>query len=169
MSDSLIAFQPAIDEPSNMKPSVSMSSSITPEAMVKCCHLPLGSVKRRSTQSISSSLIRDRMVPGLFAMTVALAQKISSRSSRAMPRAGGRPATTVRFELGTSDSPRREESQGGSEYFTAPLAAAWSGTGSSAEPLSPTGGRLNGDGRHAFHPAVVDRRSDPDHPSAGAL
>ena len=28
MSLSLIAFQPAIDEPSNMKPSVSMSSSI---------------------------------------------------------------------------------------------------------------------------------------------
>ena len=68
MSDSLIAFQPAIDEPSNMKPSVSMSSSITPEAMVKCCHLPLGSVKRRSTQSISSSLMRDRIVPALLAM-----------------------------------------------------------------------------------------------------
>src|SRR5947209_9294638 len=73
MSDSLIAFQPAMDEPSNMKPSVSMSSSITAEAMVKCCHLPLGSVKRRSTQSISSSLIRDRMVPGLFDMADALA------------------------------------------------------------------------------------------------
>ena len=29
MSLSLIAFQPSIDEPSNMKPSVSMSSSMT--------------------------------------------------------------------------------------------------------------------------------------------
>jgi hypothetical protein len=53
MSDSLIAFQPAIEEPSNIKPSVSSSSPITPEHMVRCCHLPLGSVKRRSTHSIS--------------------------------------------------------------------------------------------------------------------
>src|SRR5215213_10004248 len=63
MSLSLIAFQPAIELPSNMKPSVRLSSSTTPEAMVRCCHLPLGSVKRRSTQSISSSLILDRIVP----------------------------------------------------------------------------------------------------------
>src|SRR6476469_2330852 len=68
MSLSLIAFHPAIELPSNMKPSVSMSSSITPEAMVRCCHLPLGSVKRRSSQSISSSLIRDRILPALFAI-----------------------------------------------------------------------------------------------------
>src|SRR5690606_27347925 len=58
MSDSLIVFQPAIDDPSNIRPSSSMSSSITPEAIVRCCHLPLGSVKRRSIHSISSSLIR---------------------------------------------------------------------------------------------------------------
>src|SRR4029450_2476558 len=71
MSDSLIAFQPAIELPSNMKPSVKLSSSTTPEAIVRCCHLPLGSVKRRSTQSISSSLIRDRIVPASvgFAIT----------------------------------------------------------------------------------------------------
>src|SRR5438270_4964380 len=73
MSDSLIAFQPAIELPSNMKPSVNMSSLMMPDAMVRCCHLPLGSVKRRSTQSISSSLIRDRIVPGLFDMALALA------------------------------------------------------------------------------------------------
>ena len=42
-----------IELPSNMKPSVSWSSSTTPEAMVRCCHLPLGSVKRRSTHSTS--------------------------------------------------------------------------------------------------------------------
>src|SRR5512145_1583379 len=58
MSDSLMAFQPAIDEPSNIRPSSSSSSPSTEETMVRCCHLPLGSVKRRSTHSISSSLIR---------------------------------------------------------------------------------------------------------------
>ena len=51
MSLSLIAFQPEIDEPSNMKPSVSWSSSTTLDTMDRCCHLPLGSVKRRSTAS----------------------------------------------------------------------------------------------------------------------
>src|SRR6187402_2136283 len=61
MSDSLIVFQPAIDEPSNIRPSSSASSSITDETIVRCCHLPLGSVKRRSTHSISSSLIRFTM------------------------------------------------------------------------------------------------------------
>src|SRR5690606_15378613 len=58
MSDSLIVFQPAIDEPSNIKPSSSASSSRSLPTIVRCCHLPLGSVKRRSTHSISSSLIR---------------------------------------------------------------------------------------------------------------
>src|SRR3954451_12903271 len=72
MSDSLIAFQPAIDEPSNIRPSVNASSSMTVEHMVKCCHLPFGSVKRRSIQSISSSLIRDRILSALLAI-VALA------------------------------------------------------------------------------------------------
>ncbi|CDO36260.1 hypothetical protein SPHV1_2310002 [Novosphingobium sp. KN65.2] len=57
MSDSLMAFQPSIDEPSNMRPSSSSSSPRTEDTIVRCCHLPLGSVKRRSTHSISSSLI----------------------------------------------------------------------------------------------------------------
>src|SRR5258708_20472584 len=57
MSDSLIAFQPAIDEPSNIKPSAKASSSIMPTSKVTCCHLPRGSVKRRSTYFTSLSLI----------------------------------------------------------------------------------------------------------------
>src|SRR3569623_926323 len=68
MSLSLIAFQPAIELPSNMNPSVSWSTSISPDAMVKCCHFPFGSVKRRSIQSISSSLMRERIVPASVAM-----------------------------------------------------------------------------------------------------
>src|SRR4051794_15661608 len=57
MSLSLIAFQPAIEEPSNMVPSVKMSSSIIEMSKVTCCHLPRGSVKRRSTYLTSLSLI----------------------------------------------------------------------------------------------------------------
>src|ERR1051325_9744987 len=49
MSDSLIAFQPAIEEPSNICPSAKVSSSINETSKVTCCHLPRGSVKRKST------------------------------------------------------------------------------------------------------------------------
>src|ERR1043165_2540516 len=57
MSDSLIAFQPAIDEPSNIWPSANVSSSIIETSNVTCCHLPRGSVKRKSTYFTSLSLI----------------------------------------------------------------------------------------------------------------
>src|SRR5580693_2993205 len=57
MSDSLIAFQPAIDEPSNIMPSAKVSSSIMDTSKVTCCHLPRGSVKRKSTYFTSLSLI----------------------------------------------------------------------------------------------------------------
>src|SRR3712207_3726445 len=57
MSDSLIAFQPAIEEPSNMMPSVNTSSSMMDTSNVTCCHLPRGSVKRKSTYLMSLSLI----------------------------------------------------------------------------------------------------------------
>src|SRR5580693_4791788 len=57
MSDSLIAFQPAIEEPSNIWPSAKVSSSIMPLSKVTCCHLPRGSVKRKSTYLTSLSLI----------------------------------------------------------------------------------------------------------------
>src|ERR1700759_221410 len=66
MSDSLIAFQPAIEEPSNMVPSVKMSSSIIVMSKVTCCHLPRGSVKRRSTYLTSLSLIDLRTSLAVF-------------------------------------------------------------------------------------------------------
>src|ERR1700720_2668118 len=56
MSDSLIALQPAIEEPSNPKPSENVSSSKIVTSKVTCCHLPRGSVKRRSTYFTSWSL-----------------------------------------------------------------------------------------------------------------
>src|ERR1700709_1038200 len=57
MSDSLIAFQPAIDEPSNITPSEKAASSTMETSKVTCCHLPRGSVKRKSTYLTSLSLI----------------------------------------------------------------------------------------------------------------
>jgi len=48
MLDSWIAFQPAIEEPSNMMPSLKVSSSIVETSVVTCCHLPCGSGKRKS-------------------------------------------------------------------------------------------------------------------------
>src|ERR1700675_318738 len=57
MSDSLIAFQPAIEEPSNIMPSANVSSSIWLMSKVTCCHLPRGSVKRKSAYFTSLSLI----------------------------------------------------------------------------------------------------------------
>src|SRR5437764_10213505 len=57
MSDSLIAFQPAIEEPSNIWPLAKVSSSIIVTSKVTCCHLPRGSVKRKSTYFTSLSLI----------------------------------------------------------------------------------------------------------------
>ena len=60
MSDSLIAFQPAIEEPSNIRPSAKMSSSMIDTSKVTCCHLPRGSVNRKSTYLTSLSLISFR-------------------------------------------------------------------------------------------------------------
>src|SRR3954462_14751855 len=57
MSDSLIAFQPEIEEPSNITPSANVSSSMIDTSKVTCCHFPRGSVKRKSTYLTSLSLI----------------------------------------------------------------------------------------------------------------
>src|SRR5438046_5988836 len=60
MSDSLIAFQPAMDEPSNGTPSLRNSSLIVRTWWARCCHLPRGSVKRESSYLASCSLIISR-------------------------------------------------------------------------------------------------------------
>src|SRR5580704_8958023 len=69
MSDSLIAFQPAIDEPSNIVPLVRKSSSTMERSKVTCCHLPRGSVNRKSTNLTSLALIMER-TDAAFAMNV---------------------------------------------------------------------------------------------------
>ena len=51
MSDSFIAFHPAIEEPSKKTPFSSISSSTIVASIVKCCNFPLGSVNLKSTNS----------------------------------------------------------------------------------------------------------------------
>src|ERR1700687_1742599 len=69
MSDSWIAFQAAIEEPSNIRPSAKVSSSIMVTSKVTCCHLPRGSVKRRSTYFTSLSLIDFKTSLAVFMIT----------------------------------------------------------------------------------------------------
>src|SRR3972149_11154654 len=57
MSEASMLFQPAIDEPSNACPLSNLSMLNTLDGTVTCCSLPLVSVKRRSTNLTSLSLI----------------------------------------------------------------------------------------------------------------
>src|SRR5689334_16662847 len=57
MSDSLMPFHPAIEEPSNILPSVNRSSFTVCEGTVTCCSLPRVSQKRKSTYLTSFSLM----------------------------------------------------------------------------------------------------------------
>src|SRR4030088_3599985 len=66
MSDSLMPFQPAIDEPSNILPSLKNPSSTRRVGMVTCCSLPIVSVKRRSANVASFSLINSKTSAGVM-------------------------------------------------------------------------------------------------------
>src|SRR4030066_83097 len=57
MSDSLMPFQPAIEEPSNILPSSKGEASTWWWGTETCCSLPLVSVKRKSTNFTPLSLI----------------------------------------------------------------------------------------------------------------
>src|SRR3954471_494687 len=60
MSDLWIAANPRIDEPSNMTPSVKKSSGSVAAGTLKCCCWPGRSVKRTSTNSTFSFLMKLR-------------------------------------------------------------------------------------------------------------
>src|ERR1700722_12722515 len=97
MSDSLIAFHPAIEEPSNIWPSAKVSSSIMLTSKVTCCHLPRGSVNRKSTYFTSLSLIIFMTFFGVVMECVpfvggAVEFSAADASSRRFKRAQGRPA-----------------------------------------------------------------------------
>src|ERR1700689_4548419 len=66
MSDSLMPFQPAIDEPSNILPSLKKPSSTSRVGMVTWCSLPIVPVKRRSANLASFSLINFRTSAGVM-------------------------------------------------------------------------------------------------------
>ena len=66
ISDSLIAFHPAIEEPSKNTPLFNISSSTVDKSCVKCCSLPLGSVNLKSTYSISLSFIIFKISEALY-------------------------------------------------------------------------------------------------------
>src|ERR1017187_9106719 len=70
MDDSLIPFQPAIDEPSNILPSLKKPSSTSRVGMVTCCSLPIVSVKRRSANFAAFSLINFRTSAGVMSYLV---------------------------------------------------------------------------------------------------
>src|SRR5690606_6882070 len=57
MSDSLMPFHPAIDEPSNILPSSKKLSSTVLAGTVTCCSLPRVSVSRKSTNLTPLSFI----------------------------------------------------------------------------------------------------------------
>src|ERR1700730_10745331 len=66
MSDSLMPFQPAIDEPANILPSLKKPSSTKRVGTVTCCSLPIVSVKRRSANVASFSLINSKTSAGVM-------------------------------------------------------------------------------------------------------
>src|ERR1700738_1402217 len=66
MSDSLMPFQPAMDEPSNIFPSLKNPSSTSRVGTVTCCSLPIVSVNRRSANFASFSLINFNTSAGVI-------------------------------------------------------------------------------------------------------
>ena len=69
MSDSWMAWNPRIDEPSNPKPSAKLSSVSSLTGIEKCCMRPGRSQKRRSTILTPLSLASARTSLGVSAMS----------------------------------------------------------------------------------------------------
>src|ERR1043165_2840748 len=86
MLDSWISSQPAIEEPSNIWPSANVSSSIIDLSKVTCCHLPRGSVKRKSTYFTSLSFIILRTSLAVVIGTLSQTNSGSSAGPRASDR-----------------------------------------------------------------------------------
>src|SRR6478736_4945450 len=102
MSDSLIAFQPAIEEPSNICPSAKVSSSIMVTSKVTCCHLPRGSVKRKSTYFTSLSLIALSTSLAVFIRRNPLVRRTNSGGGRACAQ-GIMPSNRIQAGLAGPD------------------------------------------------------------------
>src|SRR5215207_2869534 len=106
MSDSLIAFQPAMDDPSNITPSAKASSSTMDTSKVTCCHLPLGSVNRKSTYLTSLSLIDVSTSLAVF-ITGSILFSVCGPGQRSRARRyGRRRLDRVRARLAGADADR---------------------------------------------------------------
>src|SRR5271165_4815684 len=100
MSDSLIALQPAIEEPSKPRPSANASSSTSVWSKVTCCHLPRGSVKRRSTYLTSLSLIAFRTSLAVFMIYLSLSlSNLNMYFPQLVETRGGEPDVSAREPL----------------------------------------------------------------------
>src|SRR3954469_3754648 len=110
MSDSLIAFQPAIEEPSNITPSANASSSTIETSKVTCCHLPRGSVKRKSTYLTSLSLIALSTSLAVFIRLVLFSPLQQGKAAARAGCGGGKNARSgsdrVRSRLPGTDADR---------------------------------------------------------------
>src|SRR5579864_5120298 len=101
MSLSLIAFQPAIDEPSNIWPSDSVSSSTRLRSKVTCCNAPRGSVKRKSTYLTSFSLISASILAGVVMLApIPLSLNVGVVIGAALDRRGTRFSGADAHHLG---------------------------------------------------------------------
>src|SRR5436190_4589435 len=99
MSLSLIAWKPRIDEPSNPRPSVNVSSSSSLSGIEKCCQVPGRSVNRTSTTCTPASLARRITSAGVgpvdaFPAVVAVGSKV------AVIARGLLPESVTRFASG---------------------------------------------------------------------
>lgn len=66
MSDSLMAWKPRIEDPSNIWPSTKKFSSTVAAGTLKCCITPGRSQNRTSTNLTSSFLMKARTSSGLL-------------------------------------------------------------------------------------------------------
>src|SRR5437762_8978070 len=99
MSLSLIAWKPRIDEPSNPRPSVKVSSSSCFSGIEKCCQVPGRSVKRTSTTCTPASFAR-RMTSAGEGAAVDFAPATAVGSNVAVIERGLLPETVKRFASG---------------------------------------------------------------------
>src|ERR1700733_6164196 len=99
MSDSLIPFQPAIEEPSNILPSVNRSASTRRAGMETCCSLPRVSVNRRSAYLTSFSFISFSTSVGVIAPPKMGLPDAHRAASRCSPCASKRHTEINKLEL----------------------------------------------------------------------
>src|SRR5213594_2665275 len=98
MSLSLMAWKPRIDEPSNPKPSVNVSSASSFNGIEKCCQVPGRSVNRTSTICTPASFAR--RITSAGDVPAAAFPPVAVGSSVAVIARGLLPGSVKRFASG---------------------------------------------------------------------